>query len=389
MTNYSKWDAKAAALERECEAEELREKAENDAALGLSEGPAGPPTAKAKEQLGELKTHSDEKKAIIESMENREVNFSRGPQEEPFVLTDVERKGVRLQDSRDCTFVVPADSGVLKLFVERCQNCCVRVQGQLRTSTIEVFKCQDLTLELQEALGALQVDDCKGAVKVAYREREHLGDIYHQNAPGLCVSWGGGGFASDIGSSEHVQYITRLGDSKCATEVHTTEVRRDSGDFPLSVPLPKGPQGQPEQEPPAKDEKQEAARLLAEQKKEEGNNAFRNSDFMQATAFYSQAVELDPSLHTVWANRAQCWLKLGNHDKALADATRCTEIKPDYAKGWFRKGISLHAVGRYTQAIPALLEAEKLDPSNKQIVDAVKMAQLMARKYNGDKPAES
>merc|ERR1712046_495319 len=106
---------------------------------------------------------------------------------------------------------------------------------------------------------------------------------------------------------------------------------------------------------------------------------------MQAAMQYTEALGFDETMSTVWANRAQCWLKLGNHEKALADATHCTEICPDYAKGWFRKGISLHAIGRYTQAIPALLEAEKLDPSNKQILDAVKMAQLMARKYNGDK----
>merc|ERR1712187_465045 len=95
---------------------------------------------------------------------------------------------------------------------------------------------------------------------------------------------------------------------------------------------------------------------------------------------YSMALELDPTIDTVWANRSQCWLKLGNHEKALEDAIKCTEVDPSNAKGWFRKGMSLHAMKRYPEAIPALLEAEKIEPNNKQMPEAIKMAQMMARK---------
>jgi len=73
-------------------------------------------------------------------------------------------------------------------------------------------------------------------------------------------------------------------------------------------------------------------------------------------------------------------LKLGDHEKALADAKKTTEVDPSNAKGWFRQGMALHAMKRYPEAIPVLLEGEKLDPTNKQIQDAIKMAQLMARK---------
>jgi len=59
---------------------------------------------------------------------------------------------------------------------------------------------------------------------------------------------------------------------------------------------------------------------------------------------------------------------------------KCTEVEPANPKGWFRKGISLHAMKRFPEAVPALLQAEKLEPQNKQVVDAIKMAQMMARK---------
>merc|ERR1711871_439603 len=110
---------------------------------------------------------------------------------------------------------------------------------------------------------------------------------------------------------------------------------------------------------------------------------FRASDFMQAAMAYTEALNLDDSCAPIWANRAACWMKLGDHTKSLADATKCTEVDPSYAKGWFRKGMSFHAMKNYREAIPALLEAEKLEPTNKQIVEAIKMSQLMARKDAG------
>ena len=101
---------------------------------------------------------------------------------------------------------------------------------------------------------------------------------------------------------------------------------------------------------------------------------FRASDFAQAAALYSLALELCPELASAWANRSQCFLKLGDHEKALADARRCSEVEPENCKGWFRQGVALHALGRYREAIEPLLEAEKLEPSNKQVQDAIRMA---------------
>jgi len=130
-------------------------------------------------------------------------------------------------------------------------------------------------------------------------------------------------------------------------------------------------------------EAEKIAKEEAEKKRLAGNDMFRASDFAQAAALYTLCLELDPQQSAVWSNRAQCWLKLGDHEKALEDATKCTEVDPSNPKGWFRKGMSFHAMKRFPEAIPALLEAEKLEPTNKQILDAIKMAQLMARNTAG------
>ena len=120
-------------------------------------------------------------------------------------------------------------------------------------------------------------------------------------------------------------------------------------------------------------------REMAEQRRQAGNDMFRTNDFFQAAVQYTEALQLDATLAPVWANRAQCYLKMGDFERALTDAVCCTRFDPLNPKGWFRKGMSLHAMKRYPEAISALLEAEKLEPHNKQITDAIKMARLATR----------
>jgi tetratricopeptide (TPR) repeat protein len=60
---------------------------------------------------------------------------------------------------------------------------------------------------------------------------------------------------------------------------------------------------------------------------------------------FSQAIELDPSNHVLYSNRSGAYASLKDWSKALEDANKTTEIKPDWAKGWGRKGTALHGEG--------------------------------------------
>ncbi|KAL9043476.1 MAG: hypothetical protein Q9214_003339, partial [Letrouitia sp. 1 TL-2023] len=99
---------------------------------------------------------------------------------------------------------------------------------------------------------------------------------------------------------------------------------------------------------------------------------------------FSQAIELEPENHVLYSNRSGAYASLKNFQKALEDANKTTEIKPDWAKGWGRKGAALHGKGDLgTQADLSLIavnadlssiarandafeEALKLDPNNAQ-----------------------
>lgn len=101
---------------------------------------------------------------------------------------------------------------------------------------------------------------------------------------------------------------------------------------------------------------------------------------------FSQAIEAEPQNHVLYSNRSGAYASLKQFDKALEDANKTTEIKPDWAKGWGRKGTALHGDGNLVDAVDAFEEALKLDPSNAQAksgLESVRRAVAAEAKADG------
>jgi Flp pilus assembly protein TadD len=121
-----------------------------------------------------------------------------------------------------------------------------------------------------------------------------------------------------------------------------------------------------------------------EQNKARGNEAFGAGEYGQAILLYTLVLDKASELtdaklfpcDVVYSNRAACFLKLGQHEKALDDAETALAINRDNLKALFRKGLSLHAMGRYYEALPVLAEAHKKEPHNKQIKQALQFAEV-------------
>ncbi|KAH0562190.1 hypothetical protein GP486_003112 [Trichoglossum hirsutum] len=105
---------------------------------------------------------------------------------------------------------------------------------------------------------------------------------------------------------------------------------------------------------------------MADALKAEGNKAFSEKRFGEAVEKFSKAIEIEPTNHILYSNRSGAYASLKRFDHALEDANKTTEIKPDWAKGWGRKGAALHGKGDLLGAHDAYQEALKLDPANAQ-----------------------
>ncbi|KAL4801958.1 hypothetical protein BDV18DRAFT_147900 [Aspergillus unguis] len=105
---------------------------------------------------------------------------------------------------------------------------------------------------------------------------------------------------------------------------------------------------------------------MADALKAEGNKAFSAKDYPTAIEKFTQAIELDSNNHVLYSNRSAVYAAQRNYEKALADADKAVEIKPDWSKGHQRKGAAYRGLGDLLSAHDAYEEAMKLEPTNEQ-----------------------
>ena len=98
---------------------------------------------------------------------------------------------------------------------------------------------------------------------------------------------------------------------------------------------------------------------MAEAEKALGNEQFKVGNYDQAIVHFSKAIDLGAT-HVLYSNRSACYCGLRKYDEALADATKCIEMKGDWGKGYGRKGAALHGQGRFDKAIAAYEEGLKI-----------------------------
>ena len=101
--------------------------------------------------------------------------------------------------------------------------------------------------------------------------------------------------------------------------------------------------------------------------KDLGNAEFKAKNFEKAIEYYTTAIEETPTDHSIYGNRAAAYLKLNEFIKSMEDAEKCIELKPDWAKGYQRKGNALHSMGQRAEALLSYQKGVEIDPSNEAL----------------------
>ncbi|XP_037428755.1 poly [ADP-ribose] polymerase tankyrase-2-like [Triticum dicoccoides] len=105
-----------------------------------------------------------------------------------------------------------------------------------------------------------------------------------------------------------------------------------------------------------------------------GEKAIKRRDYHGASLFYTEAIELDPTDATLYSNRSLCHLQTAEAEKALHDANTCIKLRPEWIKGYYRKGAALMLLEDYKEACAAFMAGLQLDPGNAEMEKALREA---------------
>ena len=89
----------------------------------------------------------------------------------------------------------------------------------------------------------------------------------------------------------------------------------------------------------------------AERIKQGANDAFKAKKYPLAIEEYTKAIELDPTNHVYYGNRAFAHIKIENFGSAILDANTATELNPKYVKAYYRRADANLALGKVKQSL--------------------------------------
>ncbi|KAK9822558.1 hypothetical protein WJX74_004606 [Apatococcus lobatus] len=117
--------------------------------------------------------------------------------------------------------------------------------------------------------------------------------------------------------------------------------------------------------------------------KDQGNEEFKQGSWLKAAATYTKAIKEDPENAVLYSNRCASFLKLSKVAKALADAEQCVALRPEWEKGYFRRGLALEALDRPEEALATFQAAEKIKPDDRLIQERVRNLSKVVRARKG------
>ncbi|GCB85792.1 hypothetical protein scyTo_0026508 [Scyliorhinus torazame] len=109
--------------------------------------------------------------------------------------------------------------------------------------------------------------------------------------------------------------------------------------------------------------------------REDGNKHFKFGDYESALSCYTQAIELSRDISEsmiLHRNRAACYLKLDEYEKAEADAAKVIEVNGKDVKALFRRSQALQELGRLDQAFADIQRCAVLEPKNKVFQESLR-----------------
>merc|ERR1712223_858351 len=120
------------------------------------------------------------------------------------------------------------------------------------------------------------------------------------------------------------------------------------------------------------------------QTKEEGNLAFKSSNWTKAHELYSQALQIDPCNKAtnakLYFNRATVAAKLKKFQDSIADCDEAIKLDDKYLKAFLRRAKSYMELEKYEEAVRDFEQVNKMERGNHEYRQLLSNAKLELKK---------
>merc|ERR1719433_2491979 len=118
--------------------------------------------------------------------------------------------------------------------------------------------------------------------------------------------------------------------------------------------------------------------------KEEGNTAFKSSQWTKAHDLYSQALQIDPCNKAtnakLYFNRATVAAKLKKFEESVSDCDEALKLDENYLKAFLRRGRSYMELEKYDEAVRDFEQINKMERGNQEYRQLLSNAKLELKK---------
>ncbi|KAL2466780.1 TPR repeat-containing thioredoxin TTL1 [Abeliophyllum distichum] len=118
--------------------------------------------------------------------------------------------------------------------------------------------------------------------------------------------------------------------------------------------------------------------------RDRGNDLFKSERFTEACSAYGEGLRLDPFNSVLYCNRAACWFKLGQWQRAVDDCNQALCFQPNYIKALLRRAASNCKLERWDEAVRDYEFLRMELPNDNEVAESLFHAQVALKKSRGE-----
>ncbi|CAF4995689.1 unnamed protein product, partial [Rotaria sp. Silwood1] len=130
-------------------------------------------------------------------------------------------------------------------------------------------------------------------------------------------------------------------------------------------------------------------KILADELKTKGNNAFHQQLYNQAIDYYTEGLKLKKDYDILYTNRAQVYVKQERYKDAIDDCNWALKITPTFIKAYIIKGKCLMNLNEYDCAKEQFIQAEEIAIKNFESINIRQCIQEVQRQHEKYQREES